>query len=352
MSHAKPRQSIAVDAMGAENGTAEVVRAVQLALTEIPDLGQIVLVGKARLLTTLLRKVGLDKDQRITIFPATEVITMEDKPVEAMKRKKDASMLRAIELVRSGECGAMVSCGNTGALMAAGTVRLRQLPGVERPSLAPTMPSPEQHFVLLDAGANHSAKPIHLVHQAVLGSNYARVILGVKKPRVGLLSIGTEESKGNELILETNRLLKLCGGLINYHGPIEGFDVFSNEVDVIVTDGFTGNVVLKTCEGLFKTLKAYLKSEIMKNPVRVAGGLLSKGAFTDIKKRLDPDRYGGAPLLGLNGMVIKAHGSSNHTAIMNAIRTASLVLSHDLRTHSVNDIAEANRRIAEDAARE
>ena len=175
-----PAQPIAVDAMGAENGTAEVVRAVQLALAEIQDIGPIVLVGKPRLISSLLRKVGLDKDPRITIHPASEIITMEDKPVEAMKRKKDASMLRAVELVRDGACGAMVSCGNTGALMASGTIRLRPMPGVERPSLAPTMPTPNQHFVLLDAGANPVAKPVHLVHQAILGSNYAKVILGEK----------------------------------------------------------------------------------------------------------------------------------------------------------------------------
>jgi glycerol-3-phosphate acyltransferase PlsX len=212
------------------------------------------------------------------------------------------------------------------------------------------IPSKISHFVLSDAGANPSAKPEHLVHNAVLGSHYARVALGLAKPRVGLLSIGTEEGKGNELVTETHDLLKRLDGLIHYCGPIEGFHVFDNSVDVIVTDGFTGNVVLKTSESLFKLLSGYLKEELMRHPVRKLGAFLSKGAFLAMKEQLSPDNYGGAPLLGLKGNVLKAHGSSNRVAVMNAIRVAHELIAADFNQHVIEDIATANSLIAQPVA--
>lgn len=344
MAHSHRKKiTIAVDAMGGDEGAAEVVRAARLALRELPDNLHMVLVGKGRMLERIASKANLPLGGRITIHPATQVITMEDKPVDALKKKKDSSMVQAIELVRAGTCDAAVSCGNTGALMACGTIRLRPLPGVERPSLAPTMPGIKHHFVLTDGGANPNPSALHLVHQAILGAEYARAILGKHRPKVALLNIGTEESKGNDLVLETHKLMKQLDGVVNYIGFIEGFTVFSNDADVVVTDGFTGNVLLKTCEGLLKTLKVVIEEGMMRIPVRQAFGLLSQGVFMYMKEQMDPDRYGGAPLLRLNGCVLKAHGSSNCRAMMDAIRTAMEMVEHDIKDRSIEAIGRANK---------
>lgn len=263
-----------------------------------------------------------------------------------MKQKRDSSMARAIELVKEGSASVVVSCGNTGTLMASGTIRLRTMDGVERPALASVMPRQTGHFVLIDAGANPLAKPEHLVHNAVLGSDYCKHVLGTANPRVGLMTIGTEEGKGNEMTNAANELLKKIPDVINYHGPIEGFQLFEDVVDVVVCDGFTGNVVLKTCESLFKCLfKDFLASELKSNALRQFGYLCSKGAYDAIKTQLNPDRYGGAPLLGLRGNILKAHGSSNRDAVMNAIRIANEIISKDLNSQITGDIEKANQII-------
>ena len=267
---------------------------------------------------------------------------MEDKPLQALKRKKDSSMVRAIDLVKSGEARVTISCGNTGALMAGSTLRLRMMEGVDRPALAAVIPREGGHFILIDAGANPEAKPEHLVHNAILGANYAKVILGEAAPRVGLLTIGTEEGKGNSLITETHDLLKRTNGVINYVGPIEGFQVFRNTVDVVVCDGFVGNTLLKTWESLAKFITGMLKQELQANPLRIGGALLAKGAFDALKSRMNPDRYGGAPLLGVRGNILKAHGSSNRHAMASAIRAAAKIIHQDLYQHTEQDVARAN----------
>ena len=223
-----------------------------------------------------------------------------------------------------------------------GTIRLRPSPGVERPAIGVIMPSRNHHFVMVDAGANPDAKPVHLVHNAVLGSNYCRVALGVEKPRVGLLSIGTEEGKGNEVVHEAHQMLKQLDGQLDYHGLVEGFQLFQNHVDVIVCDGFVGNILLKTSESLFYVLKDYLKDELRQNPVRLAGAFLSKGAFDAMKQQLDPSEYGGAPLLGLRGLVMKAHGSSNRHFIKSAIGLACNAIKQDMRHSIEREIQSAN----------
>src|SRR5688500_12893245 len=305
---------IAVDAMGGDLGPAEVVAAVRLALNH-PSLNPITLVGDQAILAPLLHREGLGRNSRVLLHHASEVITMEDKPLNALKRKKDSSMVRAIELVKNQEAGVVVSCGNTGALMAGGSLRLRPMEGIARPALAAICPRERGHFVLIDAGANPEAKPEHLVHNAILGSHYCRVMLGVERPRVGLMTIGTEEGKGNALITETNEQLRRVGNLINYAGPIEGFHVFAEHVDVVVCDGFVGNIMLKSWESLVKFFSGMLRQELRANPVRATGALLSKGAFNALKERINPERYGGAPLLGLNGNILKAHGSNTLTSI-------------------------------------
>lgn len=339
---------IAVDAMGGDLGPAEVVAGIKLALAQ-SSLNPITIVGDEALLGPMLTQAGVARHPRLAIHHASEVITMEDKPLTALKKKRDSSMVRAIELVKSGEAGVVVSCGNTGALMAGGTIRLRTMEGVARPALAAICPRQGGHFVLIDAGANPDAKPEHLVHNAILGSHYCRVMLGAKKPRVGLMTIGTEEGKGNALITETNEQLKRVGDLINYRGPIEGFHVFEEHVDVVVCDGFVGNIMLKSWESLVKFFKGMLKEEMKANPLRFAGGVLSKGAFDALKERINPERYGGAPLLGLNGHILKAHGSSNRASIKSAIVAANEIVKAEMNQHIEADIARANELLGQPA---
>lgn len=333
--------------MGGDLGPAEVVAAVKLALHQYHSLNPITLVGDQAVLDPLLRDAGLHRNSRVAVLHASEVVTMDDKPVVALKKKKDSSMVRAIELVKNGEARVVVSCGNTGALMATGTIRLRTMEGVARPALGAICPREGGHFVLIDAGANPEARPEHLVHNAILGSHYCRVMLGVKSPRIGLMTIGTEEGKGNALISETNEMLKRVDGLINYTGPIEGFNVFTRHddfepVDVVVCDGFVGNIMLKSWESLVSFFKSMLKEELGANPLRATGALLSKGAFNAFKERVNPERYGGAPLLGLNGNILKAHGSSNRRAIKSAIHAAHEIIKADLNHRIEADIARAN----------
>jgi glycerol-3-phosphate acyltransferase PlsX len=337
---------IAVDAMGGDLGPSEVVAAVKLALHQYPALNPITLVGDEKVLGSLLTAAGLQHDPKVRIFHASEVVTMDDKPLNALKKKKDSSMVRAIELVKTHEAGVVVSCGNTGALMAGGTLRLRTMEGIARPALAAICPRQGGHFVLIDAGANPEAKPEHLVHNAILGSHYCRVMLGIESPRVGLMTIGTEEGKGNALITETNDLLKRVNGVINYAGPIEGFHVFAEHVDVVVCDGFVGNIMLKSWESLVKFFSAMLKQELQANAIRATGAMLSKGAFNALKERINPERYGGAPLLGLNGHILKAHGSSNRQAIKSAIRAANEIIKADLNHRIEADVLRANALIA------
>lgn len=331
---------IAVDAMGGDLGPAEVIAAVKLALSD--TVASVVLVGNQAELHPLLVSEALNGHPKVSVLHASEVISMDDKPLQALKRKKDSSMIRAIELVKNGEASVAISCGNTGALMAGGTLRLRTMNGVDRPALAAVIPRSEGYFILIDAGANPEAKPENLVHNAVLGANYAKVILGLANPRVGLITIGTEEGKGNSLTTETHDQLKRIHPVVNYVGPIEGFQVFRNTVDVVVCDGFTGNTLLKTWESLAKFITTMLREELKSNPLRMTGALLARGAFDSLKVRMNPDQYGGAPLLGLRGNILKAHGSSNRHAIASAIRAAGKIIRQDLYHRIEQDVARAN----------
>jgi len=337
---------IAVDAMGGDLGPSEVVAAVKLALAQSPNLNPITLVGDEAVLRPIIAHYGLSRSERVSVLHASEVITMDDKPLVALKKKKDSSMVRAIELVKAGQANVVVSCGNTGALMACGTLRLRTMEGVARPALAAVVPREGGHFVLIDAGANPEPKPEHLVHNSILGSHYCRVMLGIPAPRVGLMSIGTEDGKGNSLITETNDLLKRIDRIINYSGPIEGFQVFAEHVDVVVCDGFVGNIMLKSWESLEKFIRSMLREELGANPMRRTGALLSKGAFAAMKDRINPERYGGAPLLGLRGNILKAHGSSNRNAIKSAIRAAGEIIKADMNQRMEADIARANELLS------
>lgn len=342
MSTALPLNTIALDVMGSDRGPSEIVEGAILALQEQKILSNLLLVGDETIIRPLLGKKNIQPGAKMSILHATEVIGMEEKPIHSLKQKKDSSMVRALEAVKEGKASAVLSCGNTGSLMAGSVLKLRPMAGIERPALASVIPSYKSHFVLIDAGANPEPEAKHLVQNAILGSHYAQIVLKKKNPKVCLLTIGTEEGKGTQLINETHGLLKKINGFINYGGLIEGFSVFEGNVDVVVCDGFVGNIVLKSCESLFVNMKRFIKDEIMKNTLRKFGALLCQGAFKTMKEELSPERYGGAPLLGVKGNIMKAHGSSNRHAIMHAIRITEEILQHDLNSHMQDAILKAN----------
>ncbi|HXG46440.1 MAG TPA: phosphate acyltransferase PlsX [Methylomirabilota bacterium] len=332
---------IAVDVMGGDHGSGVVINGVRLALQSLPQIHEILLVGDQGQIESALAAAG--PRDRIRLVHASEVITMEDKPLDAVRRKKDCSMVRAMELVRDGKAGAAISLGNTGALVAAATVKLRRLAPVERAPIATVMPSVNGEFVLVDVGANHECRPIHLVQFAIMGAIYSRELLHHRQPRVGILSNGREETKGTELTRETLRLMRQLD--LDCVGYVEGHDLFHGRADVVVTDGFTGNIVLKTCEGLSRAIFGVVRAELQANGWRKLGAALARGAFRDIKRRLDPEAYGGAPLLGLNGVVIKAHGGAREEAIMNAVRVATETLQQRINDAIVREVAAANLKL-------
>jgi phosphate acyltransferase len=331
---------IAVDVMGGDHGCGVIIAGVKRALAEQEDLSTVYLVGNRADIHAALPENGF-RDHRVKVVHATEVIEMEDKPAIALRRKKDASIVRAAELVSEGNADALISVGNTGGIFAAGTFKIGRIPGVDRGCIATVIPRHDSEFVLLDAGANVECKPFHLAQFAVMGSVYARDVLKRQNPRVGILSNGTEDSKGNELTLEAFRLCKKLD--LNFIGNVEGHDLFKNHVDVVVCDGFIGNIVLKTCESLAVGMFAMLRHELMNNPQRKLGAYLAKGAFLSIRKRMDPEVHGGAPMLGFNGLVFKAHASARDKAVASAIRVAVNAVQNHINTAIARDIAAANQ---------
>lgn len=308
---------IALDAMGGDNAPDEIVKGALLAAEEYPAV-EILLVGREEVLR---EKMGTAVP-RIEIVDAREVVDMTDNALAPLRRKRNSSVRVAANLVAEGRANVMVSAGHTGAAMTSAYKVLGTIEGVSRPALATILPSATQngHVLILDVGANVDSKVSNLREFAVMGHFYAQMILGVESPRVGLLSIGEEEGKGNELTKETFRVLKETG--LNFMGNAEGRDVFNGNADVIVCDGFIGNVVLKAGEALGELVGKWLRAEVTRTPGRKLGALILRGAFDDIKKRMDYDEYGGAPLLGVNGGCIICHGRSNAKAIKNAIRVA------------------------------
>ena len=310
---------IAVDAMGGEHAPREIVRGAVDAARRLEGVTQILLVGIEDAVRAELSELS-SIPSKIEVVHASEVVDMDEKPVEALRRKKDSSIARAVDLVKKGDADAVVSAGNTGAVMVSATLRLRKLEAVERPAIATVMPTRNRPFVLLDAGANTDCTPKFLAQFGVMGQVYSRLILGQENPIVGLLSIGGEEVKGNDMTRETFKLLSDSG--LNFRGNVEGHDLFEGETDVVVCDGFVGNVVLKTAESVSMAIGHWLKKEFKKNPIRMLGAVLLGGALRTMKKKLDPESYGGAPLLGVNGVCIITHGSSSARAIYHAIRVA------------------------------
>jgi glycerol-3-phosphate acyltransferase PlsX len=312
------RCRIALDAMGGDHAPGEIVQGALLASEEYPDV-EINLVGREEVLREHL---GGAIPSSIAITDAREVVDMTDNALAPLRRKRNSSIRVCANLVAEGKADAMVSAGHTGAAMTSAYKVLGTIEGVSRPALAAVLPSgsPAGYTVLLDVGANVDAKPAYLREFAVMGHFYAQMIFGIDAPRVGLMSIGEEEGKGNELTKETFRVLKETG--LNFMGNAEGRDVFNGNMDVIVCDGFIGNVVLKASESLAEMMGKLIREELTRSTTRRIGALLAKRAFADIKKRTDYSEYGGAPLLGVNGGCIISHGRSSAKAIKNAIRVA------------------------------
>lgn len=305
--------------MGGDFGPPVVVPAVLAMLDEQPDV-KFILVGQEDVVEPLLAQRGKPFAERLQVRHASQIVEMGEKPQDAMRKKKDSSMRVVLDLVKSGVADACVSAGNTGALMATARFVLKTISGIDRPAILYRIPAHHGHTVMLDLGANADCSPEHLLQFAVMGSVVATDLHGMPRPRVGLLNIGSEDIKGNELVQDAAKLLQQS--TLNYIGFVEGNDIFGGEVDVVVTDGFTGNVALKTMEGLARMLGATLKNEYTRTPLRRLGALASIPVLKAIKKRFDPGQHNGASMVGLNGVVIKSHGGADATSFANAVRVA------------------------------
>ncbi len=324
---------IAVDAMGGDHAPAEIVKGSVIAAQRFTQLDRVYLVGDEPAITRELAAFD-SVPSSIEVVHASQVVDMGEAPAAAIRKKKDSSIGRAVDLVKAGQADAVFSAGNTGAAVAASTLKLRTLQGVDRPAIAIVIPSMTGPSVLLDAGANTDCAPEWLCQFAVMGLAYSRSILKKENPTVGLLNIGGEESKGNEATKEAFRMLGQAN--LNFKGNVESEDLFGGNVDVVVTDGFVGNIVLKTSESVARSIGRWLKEELTRNPLRLAGALMLRNGIRHIKERSDPENYGGAPLLGVNGVCIIGHGSSSSVAVCNAIRVCSEWVKQNIN-HDIED---------------
>ena len=317
---------IIVDAMGGDYAPGEIIKGCINAASTYQGNLKITLVGRKNAIAEELEKQGVS-DEIFDIVHAEDVIAVDEPPVMAIRRKKDSSMVKGLELLREDRSSVFVSAGSTGALMAGGLLKVGRIKGIDRPALAPLIPTRKLPVLLIDAGANADCKPINLVQFAIMGSVYMEKVVGRTNPRVGLVNIGQEENKGNELTKEVYSLLKEQDN-INFAGNVEARDIPEGVVDILVCDGFVGNTILKLTEGLALTLFGILKEEFTKSFVAKIGALLLKPGLINIKNMMDYDEVGGAPLLGINGGIIKAHGSSKARAIENAIKQAKLFIEN------------------------
>ena len=311
--------TIALDAMGGDRG-ADVVVPAALATLEKDDSVNLILVGRDDVLDRARHQSDDGYNGRLNFQSASEVVGMDEKPADALRHKKDSSLRIAIELVKDGRADACVSAGNTGALMATARYVLRTLPGIDRPAIITAVPGIKGPTYMLDVGANVGCTPQQLLQFAVMGSVIAADMLDRGRPRVGLLNIGHEDIKGNDAIREAAQLLAQSG--LNYVGFIEGDDIFMSDVDVVVSDGLVGNVAIKTMEGVANLISSFLAQEFRRNVVRRLQGLAANSALEAIRSRLDPRRYNGASLVGLNGVVLKSHGAADQVAFETAVKTA------------------------------
>ncbi|MGI8603864.1 MAG: phosphate acyltransferase PlsX [Verrucomicrobiales bacterium] len=331
--------NIALDAMGGDNGVGPNLGGARLALEAFPQISKLFLVGREAELAKGLQKLGFSSP-RCEIVHAAEVVEMKESISAAVRRKKDSSINVATELMKKGGVQAVVSAGHTGAAVAASTLKLRTIPGMDRAGILSPFPSEFGVCYVIDVGANVDSRPEHLVQHALAGWTYITRVHGKNNPAVGLMSNGEEDSKGNEVTKEVfARLQELKAQGLNFIGNIEGRDIMTTPVDLAVCDGFVGNVLLKGCEGTARAMSRLIKSELMKSPVRKFGAWLVRGAFKAAADRLSYESYGGSPLLGVNGVTIISHGSSNAIAIKNAIRVAAEVIAHEVNPHIEETLA-------------
>ncbi len=331
---------IALDIMGGDNAPHAIVHGAVEAINRLKEVSCIYLVGKAEAIEAELQKYPRVDQKCLQVVPASDSISMDESPATAVRKKKQCSINICMDLIKSGEADAMVSAGNSGAVAASAVFRLGRIPGVFRPAIATVLPTrnPKRPLLLLDAGANTDCDELWLTQFAIMGSEYSKSVLKRNTPSVGLLSIGTEDTKGNDVTKKAFHLLRKSA--LNFKGNIEGHDLFFGKVDVAVCDGFVGNVVLKTTESVAHAVGYWIKKEFFRHPVRMLGALLLKGALETIKHRMDPEIYGGAPLLGVPGAVIITHGSSSHRAIYHAIIAGSAAAAANLSDKIESSIQE------------
>ena len=312
---------IAVDAMGGDHAPREIVRGAVEASREWPEL-EIVLLGDEAAVRRELAANRAEPSERLRLVHTTQTIEMGEAPAHAVRAKRDSSIVRGMEMLRHKEADAFLSAGSTGAMVAAALLFVGRVRTLKRPAIGTMLPTTGKPYLLLDMGATVDCTPRELEQFAVMGGIYSQAVLGQKNPSVGLLSIGTEEEKGDSRTKEAHELLK-ANPLVNFRGNGEGHDLFKGEMDVCVADGFVGNVVLKTIESEARAISAMLRHELTRNPLRILGSLLIYGGVRHLKRVMDPEIYGGAPLLGVNGTVIITHGASSHKAIYHAIRVSA-----------------------------
>ncbi|HJO92040.1 MAG TPA: phosphate acyltransferase PlsX [Victivallales bacterium] len=330
---------IAIDAMGGDYAPESVIDGTIDALNEY-DGFDVTVVGNLAELKPYVERYELDRHPRVKLVHAEQVINMDDTSTASIRAKKHSSVTIASEIVGKGEADALVTIGHTGAAVAATKVRMRTLPGVERPAIAVILPTKNGHSILLDAGANVDCKPENLAQFAVMGEIYSKLLLGVRHPKIGLLSVGDEDIKGNDVTKEAFKLLSKMP--INFVGNVEGCDIFGEDVDVVVCDGFVGNAILKSCEGMSKAAMHWLKKAFTKNPFRITTAILAQKAFAELKEMGDKETYGGAPLIGINGICIIGHGASSPKAVKNAIKVAADLIKKDMNDEILRRLKESD----------
>jgi len=336
---------LVIDAYGGDNAPAAVIEGVAKAMKRFANVDYI-LTGDEAGINAELAKYDIDRS-RIAIVHAPEVISCDEQPTVAVKKKKNSSLVAAMDVMARHEADCLISAGSTGALLTGATLIVRRIPGVKRPALAPVMPTAGKPFLLLDCGANADCKPEYLQQFAIMGSAYMQGVMGIDRPRVGLINNGEEEAKGSELSKAAHALLK--DAPVNFAGNCEAREIFSGDYDVLVTDGFTGNVILKEAEGLASALFKMLKKELYASFKTKLGAALAKPAFKNVKKTMDYTEYGGAPLLGINGGIIKAHGSSDARAFESAINQAVKYVEGGVTELIQNGIASLEQKEPTDA---
>ncbi len=336
MAPGKLQLPIALDAMGGDNAPACVLRGAEMALIRHPGI-RFLLFGNRYILEPLLVGIPVLKGAS-TIVHTEAVIAGDDKPSIAVRRGRGSSMWLSIESVKEGQSCAIVSAGNTGALMAMSKLILRTLPGISRPAIAALFPTLRGECVMLDLGANVESDADDLYRFAIMGDAFARAVLGLSRPRIGLLNVGSEELKGRDEVKAAAQLLKASAADLNFHGFVEGNDIAEGTVDVVVTDGFTGNVALKTAEGAARLIRTYLKEAFASSPIAKAGGLLAAGALGAVKDKLDDRKRNGAMFLGLNGIAVKSHGGADAYSFCNAISVAVELVAHHINTRITEEI--------------